>query len=100
MKTYTMNFDASETFPSTPTLVEFFRSMNRLMKSGNETFTALDVMNDAIVNGRWTTKNVGNDERMMETWAFYVKRMKSFGLIECDDIRSKKKMISLEELLG
>jgi hypothetical protein len=99
-KIYTMNFNVAETFPSTPTLVEFFRSMHRMMKDGKEQFTALDVMNDAIVNGKWTTKNVGNDERLMETWAYYVRQMKSLGLTECGQIGGTKKKISLEELLG
>jgi hypothetical protein len=99
-KLYTMNFAADQSFPSTPTLVEWFRSMNRLMKSGTDQFTALDVMNDAIVNGKWTTKNVGNDDRMMETWAYYVRQMKSLGLTECGQTGGKKQKLSLEELLG
>ena len=98
MKMYMMNWTATESFPSTPTLVHWFRAMRRLEKSGSPKFSPLEVMENAIENG-WETKQEGNPEKLMTSWAYYVKQMKELGLQECETIGTKKTM-SLEELLG
>lgn len=99
-KLYSMSWDASQSFPSTPTLVKWLRAMKKLETEGKSQFTALEVMNKALESTGWETKNEGNPEKMMETWAFYVKKLKTLGLDECGDTGSKKKTLTLEELLG
>jgi hypothetical protein len=98
MKLYSMNWSAVESFPSTPTLVHWFRAMRRLEKLGHEKFSPLEVMQCAIDNG-WETKQEGNDEKLMTSWAYYVKQMKDLGLQECETV-GVKKTLTLEELLG
>ena len=98
MKMYKMNWEVANEFPSTPTLVAWFRAMRRLEKSGSPKFSPLEVMENAIENG-WTTKQEGNPEKLMTSWAYYVSRMKELGLEECETIGSKK-TLTLEDLLG
>lgn len=95
-----MSWDSSKLFPSTPTLVKWLRAIKKLENEGVTQFSALDVMNKAIHETGWVTKNEGNPERMMETWAYYVKTLKELGLKECGQTGGKKKALTLEELLG
>ena len=100
MKLYTMSWDSSMMFPSTPTLVKWLRAIKKLELEGATQYSALDVMNKALQETGWETKNEGNPERMMETWAYYVKTLKELGLRECGQTGGKKKALTLEELLG
>lgn len=99
MKTYTFSFDRNTLVPSTPTIVAFIQSAYDLKKNGTEVFSGLDIMKNALDKGLWSTKQ-HTDKKLMTTWAFYLKQMKSLGLTEHGSINEGKKFISMEDLMN
>lgn len=99
MKLY--NFSANNSFAtSQPTVTKFIKAILLMKKFDKETFTGLEVMKFAIENVGWETKNVNNDKRLMETWAFYVKTLKEAGLSECGNVGNSNKVPkTIEEMM-
>lgn len=99
MKLYKFNLDRSVEIPATKTVVSFIRAMIKLHKNGQESFTALEVINYALHHGLWSTTQL-TDEKRMTTWAFYVKKLKGLGLEECGDTGAgNKKVLTIADLL-
>jgi hypothetical protein len=100
MKLYKFNYEATTQVPATKTIVSFIRAMIKMQREGQESFTALEVINYAIHHGLWSTTQL-TDEKRMTTWAFYVKKLKSLGLEECGETgSSNKKVLTISDLLG
>ena len=99
MKLYKFNLDRTVEIPATKTIVSFIRAMIKLHKNGQESFTALEVINYALHHGLWSTTQL-TDEKRMTTWAFYVKKLKALGLEECGETgSSNKKVLTIADLL-
>lgn len=100
MKLYKFNYEATTQVPATRTIVSFVRAMIKMQREGQESFTALEVINYALHHGLWSTTQL-TDEKRMTTWAFYVKKLKSIGLEECGETGSSaKKVLTISDLLG
>jgi hypothetical protein len=99
-KIFKFNYDPSQEIPTTRTIKSFVKAMLLMHREGHETFTALDVINYALRKGIWSTTQATDDKRMT-TWAFYQKKLMSYGLESCGETSEDgKKKITLAELLG
>ena len=99
-KVFKFNINASTQIPPTRTIRSFIKAMIKMHKDGHETFTALDVINYALDHGLWSTTQLTDDKRMT-TWAFYQKKLMSYGLESCGETSTgSKKTITIGDLLA